>query len=1128
MHQPSLFDDDLLKAQPGRKDIAKLHAEVITNKKGVRQTVWKKNDQGPQRTVIDVILEFFGLKAKREVAAKIAALYREHQVKEKYHISAEAWGEHVAEYFKRKAFWDRSFTGGGKTGGGGSQGGKGTGGGKTGGGYQGGEKKTWNKDVMKLLHELYGGKESAVFKFKDTNTEEGWKARRESFVGKTYIYKEHMGHGERDFVHDITVTDLTPGNDAEEQRVVFVSKQTGQQESVSYREFSFNRDQGIFQDKPNDDKSTLVGKKYSFDTTMFDGEKTVPVKTNIIITEIKDGWVKYKDLDGKGSGSMKESAFDNAIESESLWPLDEQESVDPTAALKDLLAGEKKKKPAGERKKPAKRETAATKRQTEKDRYVDVGQKIGGARKDLAALVKLYKDDATKSVTLTDIENLEESEEAGLLVTRERQCGNRKAVATALKNAGAEPGTAYAAWRYVSAIQAKPDDNPESRKRYIMGIERVLKAVMTWKTREDLRSGIEQMLDEYRGVVYTAEEQEHHAWLQQKRKEVHVRRVELSRGLHSMTSRERENDPRLKELEKEDMMLWNQMNTMEKEARKRQEEDPYSIQKLYKSLGAPFAKLLQYDAANRLFKMSRANDSWKWAGLEESEGEKQQRNKKRQETMKWERDVPDKVERESQVADKDYDSKTLMGDYGLRGVEYGNWMDLESSRTHTQRAGEALADLSHILGIDRKMVSLNGRLSLAFGARGKGKAKAHYEPGRKVINLTKAAGGGSLAHEWGHALDNIMGMLSMGGSGGSLSFTSDLGFSGGQMPDDIKAALWEVRQAIHKGNFSGSTTMTMTDPRVRYHGHTTSDVKLMTYLHGENPQLPKETLESVFNEVMAKYPDDKYPLKNPAFLKELFGHEKLAHPDSKRRMYAYFTQPLSSIDEHEIDGILGDNEIKVFDNGPDYPTLSKDKFTEFLQKYVTEKGDAQRQRNESFANTYSGAHYWTKAQQRAISSMRRDIKYYVSMGFKHGIFKQGDKITLSMPSVSPAVAEGKSNFLATAEKMGDYWQRPHELFARSFESYVYDKLAEKKMKNTYLVSGVSKEAAATWSKQANILEGDRGVTSAYPLGEERERINKAMDGLVEALKKFDMFNKALDLLDRLDLRKAVDIHGIEI
>jgi FtsZ-binding cell division protein ZapB len=46
-----------------------------------------------------------------------------------------------------------------------------------------------------------------------------------------------------------------------------------------------------------------------------------------------------------------------------------------------------------------------------------------------------------------------------------------------------------------------------------------------------------------------------------------------------------------------------------------------------------------------------------------------------------------------------------------------------------------------------------------LAARG-GKAAAHYEPGRRVINLTKLSGAGTLAHEYGHALDHYLGWVS--------------------------------------------------------------------------------------------------------------------------------------------------------------------------------------------------------------------------------------------------------------------------------------------------------------------------------------------------------------------------------
>ena len=70
---------------------------------------------------------------------------------------------------------------------------------------------------------------------------------------------------------------------------------------------------------------------------------------------------------------------------------------------------------------------------------------------------------------------------------------------------------------------------------------------------------------------------------------------------------------------------------------------------------------------------------------------------------------------------------------------------------------DALKDLAAALKISDRDISYQGELSIAFGARGSGNAAAHYEPLRKVINLTKMNGAGSLAHEWWHDLDDFLG-----------------------------------------------------------------------------------------------------------------------------------------------------------------------------------------------------------------------------------------------------------------------------------------------------------------------------------------------------------------------------------
>ena len=95
--------------------------------------------------------------------------------------------------------------------------------------------------------------------------------------------------------------------------------------------------------------------------------------------------------------------------------------------------------------------------------------------------------------------------------------------------------------------------------------------------------------------------------------------------------------------------------------------------------------------------------------------------------------------------------------FRLRGVQFGNWVEQSKRQDDINNAWDGLHDLSEVLKIPPAALSLNGELGLAFGARGRSGAAAHYEPGERAINLTKKNGSGSLAHEWLHALDDYFG-----------------------------------------------------------------------------------------------------------------------------------------------------------------------------------------------------------------------------------------------------------------------------------------------------------------------------------------------------------------------------------
>lgn len=108
---------------------------------------------------------------------------------------------------------------------------------------------------------------------------------------------------------------------------------------------------------------------------------------------------------------------------------------------------------------------------------------------------------------------------------------------------------------------------------------------------------------------------------------------------------------------------------------------------------------------------------------------------------------------------KDATPEMFQSQFSFRGVEFGNWVKQGKGTRDRQRllndVFDALVDLAALLDIPTKSLSLNGKLGLGIGSRGRGgMAMAHFERDAFVINLTKTKGAGTLAHEWFHALDN--------------------------------------------------------------------------------------------------------------------------------------------------------------------------------------------------------------------------------------------------------------------------------------------------------------------------------------------------------------------------------------
>ncbi|WP_368502682.1 LPD1 domain-containing protein (plasmid) [Alkalihalophilus sp. As8PL] len=199
-------------------------------------------------------------------------------------------------------------------------------------------------------------------------------------------------------------------------------------------------------------------------------------------------------------------------------------------------------------------------------------------------------------------------------------------------------------------------------------------------------------------------------------------------------------------------------------------------------------------------KPNSANQTWKricekkptWEEVLKSP--KKTVKKKKKNT--WGRELPDKPERVGGRTLTVGKPEDLLREFNFRACEFGHYVDDSSAMNHLTRSAEAFYDLADILGIHHTAVSLGGKLAIAFGSRGRGRALAHYEPVGNVINLTKKRGSlGVLAHEWFHALDRYLFLQDSGSI--QLGYASES--SGDVLRSEIRDVMERLDNSIMKG-----------------------------------------------------------------------------------------------------------------------------------------------------------------------------------------------------------------------------------------------------------------------------------------------------------------------------------------
>lgn len=381
--------------------------------------------------------------------------------------------------------------------------------------------------------------------------------------------------------------------------------------------------------------------------------------------------------------------------------------------------------------------------------------------------------------------------------------------------------------------------------------------------------------------------------------------------------------------------------------------------------------------------------------------------------------------------------------FNFRGGVFGNWQTNKDGQTSLNHAYDALHDLTAALGLPPKAAALDGTLAIGFGADGTGgvnSARAHYDDDKKLINLTKMSGAGSLAHEWAHALDWYIGS-------GNNDFSNPKYNS--KMRPELAAAAKELRNVMNSKSIEEEVVAPETS-------HDADEVAQ------ERKKYPN-------------VPEDQFRIVSPRTVQGNL-HNITQDMKSARRWKGQTNKkmaaPIPEEDQKEWDSLV--KKIGSGDVGDKTYKGMRTTYTNVENLNALHKKLTGRAFHTGDWQSPSAGHYLVSRIEDRKSKEQRVREA-----------SEGVKTTRKV----------QSDFLKSASKLDDtrstdYYSTPHEMFARAFEAYVADKLKGKDVRSDYLVSHKKTENHAY----------EKFGMSPFPAGEEREKINKAFDNLFATLK----------------------------
>jgi 3-methyladenine DNA glycosylase AlkC len=734
---------------------------------------------------------------------------------------------------------------------------------------------------------------------------------------------------------------------------------------------------------------------------------------------------------------------------------------------------------------------------TAEGKLVAVGDHIWGSRKDLAGLGRIESS--------ADLENM--SYDDAVAIVRKSRLVEPLDLETA-KSFGMSPGTTYMAIAMLAAIRQKPGDSVAEQAAYVDEIRQIQGALKRIKTLDDFQAFTSEMRAENRaGKKWEKlESNPQNGFRDRQQAQNHLDELQKDNP-HAPYGI-------VRQWGASTMQYW----VVEKRAK------PFEV------LGRNFTSFLNGKKIfNEAYTQALTLDNkWDysideggmtseqaWSWLEASTKEKKEKKEVRKkpswgETKRgWSgaKTVAGEVERIGGKTIESASAERTRETFNLREVDYGKqgYMTQSDREYHTAALEGAMHDFADAIGVDPTVMSFNGRLGIAMGARGRGKAAAHYETGRHVINITKFRGGGSLAHEWGHAMDNIVADHFMGSPAKKLARLEMLRERGQKRLDETfegKETSWRDNRGMTRAEAQEDLIEVAVVMREEVSAKAESERTKSSYLseapeHSDLPPEVSQTMVSLMH-TLTKHPD---PVR--------------ARAEHAERLSILRTQK---------------NEFITKNNGyvQGVKNLSRKKTQEQLDHTIEQYEGWIAELKEGIEKLPEPARgrtmTWDRRKRKQAAIHRLEVledslKRYQAQGARTeqdsaDIAELRDAIEDNRLPMNRAVRRYNlllsidptdSDFAKSAKVLGaKYWGSSAELFARAFESYVEDKLSSSGRKSTYLVDGTTINYP---TNKEVILD-----VQPYPQGDERKAMNAEFDKLMEMMRSSGHLQKAMEAL----------------